>query len=830
MTGVFGRIAGLFGRGAALPRPDPVAEPVPGPGAPPSARAVVAEICKQMIDAQGRNYAAVKLGGLSAWETLKAAPYSEQVDVAMEALKVSPIGTRGHTTESWQVRETRRAIASQLMRKALPFTAEQLIGLVDRWAAEQYSLQYAAPGIVLLGAIERLLAGRAPTGALLRSLENLKKRAAGGGQYGAPTKFDIGVAMRVEAILDPSRAVGGALPTGPFAASLEGRVDVRDASWRALLLHAAGAGDKAKPAAKWLAEGNRLTAAVDRVVLADRLIELMDATTPDPATTDLSLDILKGLVWLSVRLDQDKLAGPVGRFAEKCFRKVAGIGARSVKLGNAALWALSEMDEAPTAAAELFRLRTKLKLPSVRKALDTRLAVLAEKSGTSLAALEDASLPDFGLGEDGSIVAPFDGVTATIAVRANEVELVWRNAEGKVLKAPPAAVLRDHKEALATLKQSLKDIAGARATQAIRLEQSWLEDRRWPVADWRRNFLGHPLRRQLAEALIWQFETPGATVAAIPEDGALQTLEGPATLPDSGTVKLWHPLDGTPGDVLAWRRHIVDRERMQPIKQAHREIYVLTDAERTTRIYSNRFAAHILRQHQFRALCQAREWQFEFLGGWDSWNLPSRALPGSGVAVEYHVEAIENDQRSAAYIPLHLATDQVRFIGADGQPMVLETIPPIVFSEVLRDVDLFVAVTSVANDPEWTDGGPDGRYGGYWREYAFGDLSQTAETRRDLIAAIAPKLAIADRLEIGDKFLIVTGKRQKYAIHFGSSNIQILPSNRYLCIVPDRGGGKAAERVKLPFAGDSLLSIILSKAFLLVDESQIKDPTILAQL
>jgi hypothetical protein len=803
---------------------------MPASNAPPSARAVVAEICKQVIDGQGRNYSAVKLSGLSAWETLKAAPESDQVDVAMEALKVDPAGMGGHNRQSWQVRETRRAIASQLMRKALPFAAEQLTGLVDRWTAEQYSLQYASPGVVLLGAIERLLEGRAPIGALLQSLEKLKKRAAGGGQYGAPTKFDVGVVMRIEAILDPSKAEGGALPTGPFATSLEARIDVRDASWRALLLHAAGAGDKAKPTAKWLAEGNRLAAAVDRAVMADRLIALMDATTPDPAMTDLSLDILKGLVWLSVGLDQDKLAGPVGRFAEKSFRKVAGIGARSVKLGNAALWALSEMDEAPTAAAELFRLRTKLKLPSVRKVLDTRLAVLAEKSGISLAMLEDASLPDFGLGEDGTIVVPFDGVTATIAVHANDVDFVWRNVEGKVLKAPPAAVQRDHKEALATLKQSLKDIAGARTTQVIRLEQSWLEDRRWPVADWHQTFLDHPLRRSLAEALIWQFETDSGAVTAIPEGDALQTLVGAAALPDKGAVRLWHPLDSTPADVLAWRQYIVNREMMQPIKQAHREIYVLTDAERTTRIYSNRFAAHVLRQHQFRALCQAREWQFEFLGGWDNWNVPSRVLPGGGVVVEYHVEAVENDQRSDAYVPLHLSTDQVRFIGADRQPMVLETIPPIVFSEVLRDVDLFVAVTSVANDPEWTDGGPDGRYGGYWREYAFGDLSQTAETRRDLIAAIAPKLAIADRLEIGDKFLIVTGKRQKYAIHFGSSNIQILPSNRYLCIVPDRGGGKWAERVKLPFAGDSLLSIILSKAFLLIDESQIKDPTILAQL
>ena len=53
-------------------------------------------------------------------------------------------------------------------------------------------------------------------------------------------------------------------------------------------------------------------------------------------------------------------------------------------------------------------------------------------------------------------------------------------------------------------------------------------------------------------------------------------------------------------------------------KQAHREVYLLTDAERLTDTYSNRFAAHIVRQHQFSALCRERGWQFNLMGNWDS--------------------------------------------------------------------------------------------------------------------------------------------------------------------------------------------------------------------
>ncbi len=55
------------------------------------------------------------------------------------------------------------------------------------------------------------------------------------------------------------------------------------------------------------------------------------------------------------------------------------------------------------------------------------------------------------------------------------------------------------------------------------------------------------------------------------------------------------------GEVLAWRDRLAELELCQPFKQAHREVYLLTDAERTTRTYSNRFAAHVLKQHQFNA-------------------------------------------------------------------------------------------------------------------------------------------------------------------------------------------------------------------------------------
>lgn len=73
------------------------------------------------------------------------------------------------------------------------------------------------------------------------------------------------------------------------------------------------------------------------------------------------------------------------------------------------------------------------------------------------------------------------------------------------------------------------------------------------------------------------------------------------------------------------------------------------------------------------------------------------------------------------------------------------------------------------------------------------------------------------------------GRRRTYRIHIGSGNVLMSPNDRYLCIVP-AGAAKTAGVRFLPFEGDGLLSIVLSKALLLADDHKITDPAILGQL
>jgi hypothetical protein len=161
-------------------------------------------------------------------------------------------------------------------------------------------------------------------------------------------------------------------------------------------------------------------------------------------------------------------------------------------------------------------------------------------------------------------------------------------------------------------------------------------------------------------------------------------------------------------------------------------------------------------------------------------------------------------------------------------PRALESVPPEIFSEVMRDVDLFCGVTSIGADPLWGTR-PDVPFREYWTAYSFGELSTAAEQRAELIGRLLPKLAIRDRCRIEGRFLWVRGDRAAYKIHMGSGHVMIEPGSRYLCIV--RGpAGNSPEKVFLPFEGDTMLATILSKAFLLAADKKITDPTITRQL
>jgi hypothetical protein len=626
------------------------------------------------------------------------------------------------------------------------------------------------------------------------------------------------------------------LDDSPWAGEVGTWLDTLDQvqrrAWEALIRYCIDVPDQMRPSERWQKQVEPLCKPIGAAHVEARIVAWLDAVEPNPERPDPNADAIRGLMWCLPSVEQGRTAFALGQFAEKCFKKIPNVGARSVKLGNACLMVLACLP-GTSGVAQLTRLKGKIRYPSAAKKIDEAMSDVARRSGRSVAQLEELAVPVFDLDAEGSICVSVGDFEAIIKIMGTQtVELIWRDANGKERRSVPAHVKKIHFDQLKDIKRRAKEIEAALVGQVGRLERLFLEKRSWPYSEWRKLYADHPLLSRLARRLIWRFNLGGRTSDGAFSENRLVDMHGNDldSSVEVATVRLWHPIDAAASDVLAWRRRLEFVGVVQPFKQAHREIYVLTDAERQTATYSNRFAAHILRQHQFRALCLQRGWSYQLQGSFDSHNVPKRVLGWLGLTVEYWVEPATDGGEVGIYA--HVVTDQIRFVAENGVAQRLESIDPIVFSELLRDVDLFVAVCSVGNDPNWFDGGPEQRFQGYWERYAFGELSATAQTRRDVLQALLPRLKIADRCVLTDRFLVVRGTRRTYKIHLGSGNIMMDPNDQYLCIVPDRSQGAASDRSKvyLPFEGDGTLSIILSKAFLLANDQAITDPTILRQI
>ncbi len=623
--------------------------------------------------------------------------------------------------------------------------------------------------------------------------------------------------------------------------------------WTELLRHAAKA-RQGEPSEGWRHKARTLLEAMGEEAFARHALAWLGAVgeraggggarrSSGPGITSRNADVLKGLAWLCPLHGDSRFCRALANAAEAGFRRIAGKGPVSLKVGNACIASLSSFP-ARDAVAQLFRLRGRIRQAAALKRIDTGLEQAAKREEVEIEDLEELSVQTCGFTEVGAYRETFDYYEALLeVVDGQKIELLWRGRDGKVRKSTPAAVRESFHERLAELQSTVKDVRKILSAQRDRLERLLMSDRAWELETWRLRFMVHPLVATLARRLIWAFQLPRGVVLGIWHRGKLVLTDGEPIhgFTEDTRVRLWHPIGFDRETVHSWRRWLESRGVVQPFKQAHRELYVLTDAELETRHYSNRFASHILKQHQFASLAKARGWRFDLAGTWSfSRSVAARELPRWGMRAEFWVDAVGGDDSYAASgAALYLGTDQVRFYdlaARQGQaPLPLTEVPALVFTDVMRDVDLFVGVASIVNDPAWMDGGGDGEYQDYWYDYSVGELTQAATTRREVIERLLPRLRIAPRCEISGRFLVVRGRLRTYRIHLGSGNILMEPNNQYLCIVQDReespgGAGSGGGELRLPFEGDATLSLILSKAFLLAEDDRIEDRTILAQI
>ena len=137
----------------------------------------------------------------------------------------------------------------------------------------------------------------------------------------------------------------------------------------------------------------------------------------------------------------------------------------------------------------------------------------------------------------------------------------------------------------------------------------------------------------------------------------------------------------------------------------------------------------------------------------------------------------------------------------------LQEIDPIIFSEIMRDIDLVVSIAHLGSvDPE---------------------ASHSTLEMRAVLAKESARLFKLENIEVKERHIIIKGKLGTYSIHLGSGIVS--KDGVSLSIIPVHSQHRG--RLFLPFIDDDPKSAeIISKMKLLSQDDKIQDPTILSQI
>lgn len=766
-----------------------------------------------------------------------------------------------HTKEMNNYNSIRTAFVKQMMRGKLNITDEEAQALVKAMPLKNsiYGALYWPVG-ALIGKIEKKFKKTPVTPIIHQILDDIRAILQDHKAYGAEEKSRIKLIETINGLLyDAAENKPKIRPVffpgnDDLKVFADEKIAALPAEERDLwypLIQKAGSVSGSKPSGKYLKETKEI---IDKIgtdkfkeivhsffeFVAREKIKLITGHYKSGAEysyhdflNSMNLDVIKGFVWMCSDFQDNRTIQLLAAMAEKSFQKIPGKGPAAGALGNACMLGLYE-SRTMEGIAQLSRLKLRIKQNNTQSLIEGYLRNAAAEKNMTIHEIEDLAVDDFDLVE-GARSWDFEGYKAELKITGiGKTELSWYKPDGTPQKSVPSFVKEKHAAELKEIKAAIKQIELTVSAQRDRLDRMFRSTRKLNWENFQKLYIQHGLMGYITQKLIWKFETEENTVAVILLDGNWTTSKNEIVHPSENTqVSLWHPALCTVAEIKEWRDFLMEHKLQQPVKQAYREVYWLTDAEVNTKIYSNRMAAHILKQHQFNSLAKIRGWSYSLMGAYDDGISNSSAvvqLPDYGLRAEFWLNEVNMD---GAYndtgIWDYVATDQVRFLRG-GTVVELEQVEPVAFSEVMRDVDLFVGVASVGNDPTWQDRGGVQVYRDYWQTYSFGDLSEVAKTRKEILKGLIPRLKIAKVTELTDKFVVVKGKLRTYKIHIGSTNILMEPNDQYLCIVADRGKKNPTEKLFLPFEGDNVLSIVLSKAFLLADDDKITDTTITSQI
>lgn len=449
-------------------------------------------------------------------------------------------------------------------------------------------------------------------------------------------------------------------------------------------------------------------------------------------------------------------------------------------------------------------IRTSRQFGSQRQASEKRAAQIGQENLARTAgypdplrlqwAMEARAVADLA---DGPISVKTEGVTVSLGIDPWGEIAFSVVKDGKPLSDIPPKLKKDKKiaalrERKTELKRQASRIRGA-------LEQFMCRGETVTGAELQ-DLMKHPLLAPMLSGLV----LVGDGVLGYPvHDGkALEDAAGnKEALKKDEKIRIAHPVDLLPAAKWqAWQRDCFARERIQPFKQVFRELYTLTKPEKDEGTCSRRYAGHQVQPRKALALLGGRGWVHH---------------PEEGVHKTYHDAGVtawlEFDQSFFTPAEIEgLTLESVHFKkrGGDRKPLKLTELPPRLFSESMRDLDLVVSVAHRGGvDPEAS--------------------ASTLEMRAALVKETCALLKLSN-VKLKDNVALIKGELGEYSVHLGSAIVRKMPGETLFIVAVH---AQHRGRLFLPFADDDPRTAeVMSKVLLLARDKEIKDPSIISQI
>ena len=389
---------------------------------------------------------------------------------------------------------------------------------------------------------------------------------------------------------------------------------------------------------------------------------------------------------------------------------------------------------------------------------------------------------------------PVDEIELMISVDENGKSSLKCRKDGKILKSVPAKYKKD--ETVKRYQETVKQLKEQYSRTKQMMEQA-MEDRTdfevWEFLELKKN----PVVRPIVENLLVKLPCHG--IGFLTEEGIVDHKGTVTAVKPDDRILIAHPYDLYESGY--WHDHqklLFDRKIKQPFKQVFRELYLKLDEEKG-KTESRLFSGNQIQPQKTAGALRGRRWVADY---------------EDGLQKIYYKENIVACIYAMAdwFTPSDIEAPTLEWVAFSdrktGKPKKITEIPDIIYSEVMRDVDLAVSVAHAGGvDPETSH--------------------STVEMRR-AIAECNLELFKITNVRLEGSHAIIDGKLGQYSVHLGSGVVHQV-GNAMLFVVPVHSQHRG--RIFLPFIDDDPKTAeIMSKILLFAEDTKIKDPSILAQI